>query len=146
MAPDQITCVHHIRLACRNVAEIIKLLAQIRPNLNRYMTSENMAIRTQYQTIRTALAGALRQLFTLSDTTDPDARHQALIQLRQALEARDVLMDGSLDQLVRDEAITSDMATSLMNDSAFAMQMGELLIQTAEYMDIAARPTRGKRS
>ncbi|MFC1763950.1 Na/Pi cotransporter family protein [Planctomycetota bacterium] len=144
MAPDQIMRVHHIRLACRNVAEIIKLLAQIRPNINQYMTSENIAIREQYQAIREMLGSALRQLFSLPNVEDADEVRQRLAQVRQALDAQDVLMDGSLDQLVREGAITSEMATSLMNDSAFAMQMGDILIQTAEYMLTAAQPRKTK--
>ncbi len=140
MNKDQVRRVYEMRLACRHVAEIIKLLATIRPNLNLYMVSDNEAIKAQYQTIRETIAIALRQLFGVSDAHDREAGHAKLKEMRQALEAQDLLMDGTLDGLVRDGAITSGMATSLMNDNALAIQMVELLIETADNMGAASTP------
>lgn len=140
MNKDQVRRVYEMRLACRHVAAIIKLLATIRPNLNRYMVSDNEAIKAQYQTIRETIAIALRQLFGVSDSQDREAAQAKLKEMRQALEAQDVLMDGTLDGLVRDGAITSGMATSLMNDNALAIQMVELLIETADNMGAASIP------
>lgn len=132
MSKDQVTRVHEIRIACRNVAEIIKLLATIRPNLNRFMNSDNQVIAGQYQEIRETIALALRRLFSLRSDQNGDVTHKKLAQMRRALAAQDILMDDTLDQLVREGTIRSDMATSLMNDNAIAIQIVELLIETAE--------------
>ena len=46
----------------------------------------------------------------------------------------DVLVNGKLDELIREKAITSKMATSLMNDSALVARICEKLIQVAELL------------
>jgi phosphate:Na+ symporter len=53
------------------------------------------------------------------------------------LEKQDVLANGTLDQLVCDHAIDSQMATSLMNDSAFAYDIDLRMIEIVEDIYIA---------
>ena len=60
-----------------------------------------------------------------------------LAELREGLEKQDILANGTLDQLVRDDAIDSQMATSLMNDSAFAHDIGMRMIEITEDIYIA---------
>ena len=60
-----------------------------------------------------------------------------LAELREDLKKEDILANGTLDQLVRDNAIDSQMATSLMNDSAFAHDIGMLMIEIAADIYIA---------
>ena len=59
MNEEQISRVQSIRLACRDAAEIIKLLSQIRPNLNKYMVSDNAAMKEQYNLTRKNIAPLL---------------------------------------------------------------------------------------
>ena len=60
-----------------------------------------------------------------------------LAELREGLEKQDILTSGTLDQLVRDQAIDSQMATSLMNDSTFAYEVGMRMIEITEDIYIA---------
>ena len=60
-----------------------------------------------------------------------------LAELREGLEKQDILTSGTLDQLVRDDAIDSQMATSLMNDSVFAHDVGMRMIEITEDIYIA---------
>lgn len=55
-------------------------------------------------------------------------------KLRAKAERSDVLMDGSINKLVRDNLITNEMATSLMNDSANVTGMINSLIKFGELM------------
>lgn len=128
MNAEQIARVHGIRLACRDAAEIIKLLSQTRPNINRYMTSDNDAMREQYNLMRLNLAKCLRALFSIRDEDDPSAVQSALQALRDDVAKRDALADGTVDRLVRDRTITPSMATSLMNDSATTTAIGNALV------------------
>ena len=60
-----------------------------------------------------------------------------LAALREGLEKQDILANGTLDQLVRNDAIDSQMATSLMNDSVFAHDIGMRMIDITEDIYIA---------
>ncbi len=131
---DQVVRVQSIRLACRDAAEIVKLLGQIRPNLNRFMQSDNPAMREQYNLIRLTLAQCLRALYSIRDEKDPGKVAARLQSLRNHLAERDALSNGTIDRLVRDGAITPAMATSLMNDSAAATSIGNTLAAIGQHI------------
>ena len=67
--------------------------------------------------------------------------HSVLIKigfiLRLFFQKADVLANGTLDSLVREGLITDQMATSLMNDSSYAYDTSERLIEVAERMFLA---------
>ena len=59
-------------------------------------------------------------------------------RIKKLVTDADILANGSLDLLVRDDLITPWMATSLMNDNAYAQHAALHLINMAE---IVFRPT-----
>ena len=132
MNEQQMDTIHNIRITCRNCAEIVKLAAQLRVNVNRYMNSENEHIRKEYNLIRKNIAGVLRTLFRISEMSDKTAK--ILNQLKSDLKKQDVLANGTLDTLVRKSAIDPQMATSLMNDNAFANDISLRLIENSQRM------------
>ena len=137
MNAQQTNKVQHIRLACRGAAEIIKVIAELRENVNRYMNHENEHIRKQYNLIRQNLAEILRRLLQMRESEGELDISLGLAKLREGLQKQDILANGTLDQLVREDAIDSQMATSLMNDSAFARDIGILMIEITEDIYIA---------
>jgi phosphate:Na+ symporter len=137
MNAKQTTQVQHVRLACHGAAEIIKVIAELRENVNRYRNHQNEHIRKQYNLIRQNLAEILRMLLRMRQSDGEVGISDGLAVLREDLEKQDILANGTLDQLVRDDAIDSQMATSLMNDSAFAHDIGMRLIEITEDIYIA---------
>jgi phosphate:Na+ symporter len=53
---------------------------------------------------------------------------------RARMEEEDIIANGTLDGLIREQRITPDMATSLMNDSAFSYDIQNNLIAAAEIL------------
>ncbi len=51
-------------------------------------------------------------------------------------EKNDILSNGTLDNLIRNKLITNEMATSLMNDSAYSYNISKNLITMAEIIFI----------
>ncbi len=137
MNTKQTKQVQHVRLACRGAAEIIKVIAELRKNINRYMNHENEHIRKQYNLIRLNLAEILRRILSIRQSDEKLGISELLAELREALEKQDILANGTLDQLVRDGAIDSQMTTSLMNDSAFSHDIGIQLLEIVEDIYIA---------
>nr|CRH06932.1 putative Na+/Pi cotransporter [Candidatus Magnetococcus massalia] len=123
------------RVACRRVVEAIKDVKHMRKNLVRYANYENPAIRDEYDKIRGQLLDLLRSL----DSVRKEAQNQedaltvlSLDTLRVRIEDSDVLANDNLDHLIRNKEITDKMATSLMNDSAYAYDVSIKLVQVAE--------------
>lgn len=50
------------------------------------------------------------------------------------MDKYDVLMNGTIDRLVRDRLITAEMATSTMNDSSIAIQIARDLVDVSSLL------------
>ncbi|MEG3638707.1 Na/Pi cotransporter family protein [Magnetococcus sp. PR-3] len=123
------------RVACRKVVEAIKDVKHMRKNLVRYANIDNPAIRDEYDKIRGQMLDLLRSLaeVRLEATEQSDTLTVlSLDTLRVRIEDSDVLANDNLDHLIRNKEITDKMATSLMNDSAYAYDISKRLIQVAE--------------
>ena len=54
--------------------------------------------------------------------------------LRDHVDQYDVSMNGTIDRLVRDHLISAEMATSLMNDNAIAIQIARDLVDVSSLL------------
>jgi phosphate:Na+ symporter len=107
-------------------------MKELQKNIDRYMCAENPDIRQEYNTIRLNLAILLRALFISAEEESPARRIEQIRAFRERMEGEDIIANGTLDRLIREQRITPDMATSLMNDSAFSYDIQNNLINAAE--------------
>ena len=128
-----------LRSAGRDLVGAIKDIKHLQKNLERYMMSPNPAIRDEYQNIRRQLTSVLRGLELVRDNGDDSATVLSLDELKAEIDERDGLLDSTVDGLIRNNLITAEMATSLMNDSSYAhdvatklVSMGEVLFSTGD--------------
>jgi len=125
-----------IKLANRNVVETIKGIRGLRKNVSQYMLSDNKYIQKEYDRLRRKVLQVLREIyFTRKDET-PEAHLERLERLKEKADKSDVLVDGTLDKLIREQKISSVMATSLANDSDNVADIMKKLIETAELLYI----------
>lgn len=81
----------------------------------------------------------LRSLSEVKEDRDDPSRVFSLDSLKLEMKENDSTSNGVLDALIRENKITALMATSLMNDAAYAhdvnknlMQMGEVLFASGD--------------
>ncbi|MEW8040898.1 MAG: Na/Pi symporter [Candidatus Thiodiazotropha endolucinida] len=131
---------YSLRLAGRHIVEALKDVKHLRKNLATYMVSDNEHIRAEYNTFRLQIGNILRELGDLRiQSEDPDnITILNLDGLKAEIEEIDVVANGSLDHLIRENLITEKMATSIMNDSAYTFDISKNLIDMAEIL-FAAR-------
>ncbi len=134
-ANDAIT---HIKLANRNLVEVIKDLQGLHLNVSKYMVSDNRYIQKEYDRLRKKVSVILREIHLTSKDSNAKKHLDRLEELKEKAKKSDVLVDGSLDKLIRESKISSLMATSLANDSEIVAKITTNLIETAEllYIDI----------
>ncbi len=125
-----------IKMANRNIVEAIKALEQIRGNMNKFINSENKQIQHEYDRLRLKISKILRALNLLRLSETPAYHLEKLEQLKLKAEKSDFLFDGTLDKLIRDHAVTSDMASSLANDSQKVALISKKLIEAGELIYI----------
>jgi phosphate:Na+ symporter len=134
MNPDQLDRLIHLRRANWQIVTAIKAMKELQKNIDRYMCAENSDIRQRYNSIRLNLAILLRALFISTDELHPVQKLEQVRAFRTRMEEEDIIANGTLDGLIREQRITPDMATSLMNDSAFSYDIQKNLIAAAEIL------------
>ena len=136
LSPEAMEAFTRIKLANRNVVETIKGIRGLRKNVSQYMLSDNKYIQKEYDRLRRKVLQVLREIyFTRKDET-PEAHLERLERLKEKADKSDVLVDGTLDKLIREQKISSVMATSLANDSDNVADIMKKLIETAELLYI----------
>lgn len=121
-----------LKSACRDLVNAVKVVKHLQKNLVRYADDENPHIRAQYQQIRLRLAELLRTLSRLDASEEEPAL--VISQLRLDQERLDILKNGVLDTLIRDQRITAAMTASLLNDSHYVASIASHLISVAELL------------
>lgn len=123
---------HELRNAAHALVEAIKTLKLLRKNMTFYIASDNAYMRDHYDRMRVHLGNLIRSIFEPRGIEDLAEIRARLEQLNQAVAADDAVANGTLDRLIRDELITAQMASSLMNDSGYASTIHRRLVDAAE--------------
>jgi phosphate:Na+ symporter len=100
------------------------------------MDSDNKYIQKEYDKLRHKVSKVLREIYHIQNDETPEAHLERLQKLKEKAVKSDVLINGTLDELIRDQKISSIMATSLANDSAIVAGVMKKLIETAELLYI----------
>jgi phosphate:Na+ symporter len=136
LSPETMEAFTRIKLANRNVVETIKNIRGLRNNVSQYMLSDNKYIQKEYDRLRTKVSRVLREIYFTRTDENPEAHLKRLESLKQKAHKSDVLLNGTLDKLIREQKISSVMATSLANDSDNVAEIMKKLIETAELLYI----------
>jgi len=134
MDASQLERLNHLKQTNWRIVTAIKYIKEIQVNIDRYMCADNKYIRREYNAIRLNIAILLRTLFTMERQESPARKIEQLKRIRLEMEAQDIIANGTVDKLIREQRITSDMATSLMNDSSYAYDLQRNLISAAEIL------------
>jgi phosphate:Na+ symporter len=131
MDPEQVGMLYQIKLANRDMVEAIKDIQDLQVNTTRFMLSDNPHIRHEYNVIRAQIGEILRAMHRLEE--HPEELVLEMDRFLVKIEQQDILANGTLDRLIREGLISNEMATSLMNDSAFAYEISRKLISVARF-------------
>lgn len=136
MATDETQAerLHQLRLAGSAIVEATKAVKHLQKNLIVYMNSSNQWIRAEYDGIRRLVGEVLRFIEAARAAGNEDVTILSYDEVRLQLAKADIVSNGALDRLIRGGKITSQMATSLMNDYSYANNACEKLIFAAKIL------------
>ena len=132
MTPEDIKVLYKLKLASRDIAEAVKDTKHLQKNLIKYSANPNKHIKERYNVIRKDLAELLRTINIIATTDEEDMIVLLLAKAKVYAEKHDIIANGVLDNLIRNSLITNEMATSLMNDSAYASDISRNFIAMAD--------------
>jgi phosphate:Na+ symporter len=121
-----------LKISARKLIEAIKDIRELQKNINLFFRSKNKYIKAEYDFLRMGIANALKELDTIRKQEDGDIDTLSQIEmLKDRIKELDLIGNGRIDALIREQKIDARMATSLMNDSAFAYSISKKLIEVA---------------
>lgn len=123
-----------IRRASLRLAEAIKDAKHLQTNMLRYIGASNGYISEEYNFIRASLIKQLRLINLLLNTEEEEMLTLLFGKIERESKAFDAVSGRSLDKLIREQKITNTMATSLMNDTAYASAIAANLATMAKIL------------
>jgi phosphate:Na+ symporter len=108
-----------LRHACRQIVMAVKATKHLRKNITRYIVDDNEEIRREYNTLRFHLASLLRETDLIRHDEEGEHDILDLDDHRVSIEENSSVINGELDNLIREGKITAIMGTSFMNDHAY---------------------------
>ncbi len=142
-----------LRKAATEIVESVKHIKHLRKNATRYLLSDNEHIRDEYNRLRYQIAVLLREIYRIREQENYDHKLavQGLKAMRKEVRLSHNQLNEHISEVLRDQRITPEMATSLLNDfnyvdgtlkdlvdcaKALLSSHSELLVEAAEEISL----------
>jgi phosphate:Na+ symporter len=129
-----------LKLANRNMVEIIRDVRELNRNVSKYLGSENTYIKNRYNNYRKLVINVLRVIFLYRTELAREEFHTELNVLSSKIEDNLEKENVKIDRLIREGLITTDMASSLVNDHDNVKVLMEKLIEVAQILYASSDP------
>ncbi len=124
-----------IRRVTLMLAEALKDMKNSQPNIYKFMTSNNIDAKNEYDKLRIKMLKSLRIMDKIANINDGSSLKTELKELKQIYY--DYEKDEiNLDTLLGGKKITNKMATSLMNDTALIQNITKNMLRIIEVIFI----------
>ena len=131
MDREQSETVYSLKVVCRQIVETIKDSHEIQKNIKLYINHKNSDIKNEYNFLRLTIAKTLHGIDELRNSDDEIDILTNIKILEGDLKKLDMIGNGKIDKLIRENKIEPKMATSLINDSAFSYEISKKLLSVA---------------
>ncbi len=129
---EQKNDVAKIKLVCRDLVEAVKDIKHLQKNLNKYIISPNTNIKKQYSKLRLNIVNIIYLMEKLKDCENQQDYNKKIIKSKEKLERLDYIKNKKIDKLIRNNLIDSNMATSLINDSKYTIDIAKKISNAAK--------------
>ena len=136
LSEDQTEHILEIKVANRKMVEIIKDVQDLSKNVKIYLNSDNEHIRKEYDKFRKKMVKVLRVIYLFRTEENQESYYNTLLKLKQQAKIGIHKSNESIDELIRKNKITIDMASSLVNDNSNVNDIIKKLIDIAELLYI----------
>ena len=134
MNDAQINRILEIKLANRKMVEIIRDVAALGSNVTYYMASDNTHVQRVYNDFRKKVVKVLRIIYLFRTEKEQDIYREKLTTLKNEAKKNIKLGNEEINHLIREDLITNESASSLVNDHDNVNALIENLIEVAELL------------
>ena len=117
LSEEQHWRISELKQANRLMVEVLRNAADLNRNVSVYLGNTSTIMADQYDDFRRRMVWALRRIDLCRQTEDLIERQKILDEFGVWANEQSDMDNLNIDGLIRDEAISPEMATSLLNDS-----------------------------
>jgi phosphate:Na+ symporter len=122
---------YRLKLASKYIVEAVKDTKDIHQSIADKLNTKNQYVLDEYNFIREMVAKTLNDIYALSKKHDDIEVLSKIEVLKENIEELNIISNGRIDNLIRENKIEVGIATSLINDSSFAYDISKRLIEVA---------------
>ncbi len=147
LTAKDINAIHNIKDANQYFVEVVKDLKDLQPNMSKFLKSDNELMKKEYNNFRRRLSKMVRTMVniqSLQPDPEKDIDEQIIVMRKEQesllakseskLQPDDDEFNATLDRLLREKLITSEMASSMMNDNAIVKGIIKNLITATKLL------------
>ncbi|MFT5173596.1 MAG: phosphate:Na+ symporter [Gammaproteobacteria bacterium] len=123
-----------LSVICRHLVDAVKGTKHLRKNLSQYMNASNAQVRDQYDRIRLQLAQVLRAVGSLDANSGDALTALSFDDAKVEIMRIDDELNRQVTALIRDRRLLLNVATSIMNDSRYAYDVGMHLVEAVQLL------------
>lgn len=129
MNKEDIHKVFKLKIAAKEIINGVKEVKKLEKNTSLYLKSKNTFIKNEYNVLRMGLANALKEIDLLAnDKYSFEKKTNKLNKINEHIAALDILSNGKIDSLIRENKINAKMASSLITDASTTYHLCKKLL------------------
>ena len=132
MSESNIKEVYKLKLANRDIVEAVKATKHLQKNIILYSQSNNETIRNEYNTIKISIVELLRAVNKISKMKDEIEIQLLIAKTKLHIKKNDIVKNHQLNDLIRDNLISDEMISSLMNDMSYVNDITKSLLKMSK--------------
>ena len=134
LTEEQNKHISEIKIANRKMVEILRDVKELGRNVSIYLNSDNKYIEKEYYRFRKKIVKVLRIIYQFRKQEDNEQLYAQLLNLKNEAKERIHHSNESINKLIRENLISVDMASSLINDNDNVNDLIKKLITVAELL------------
>lgn len=123
---------YKIKIASKEIIDVVKEVRRLQKNTTHFLNSSNQEIKEEYNYLREEIANVLNEINKIDSMKLEELDTVTKLEtLKARINNLDIIENGKIDTLIRDNKIKPKMATSLINDTSTAHNICKKLIYIA---------------
>jgi len=135
MDQDDNNRIYELRLTARDIIQMVKDVRELQKNLNYFSKSNNTFMIDEYNKLRSQLITVLRSIQQVRDYEEGEAYEEDILAYIEVQKEKtidnELLLNKNIDALIRENKISSAMASSLINDVGFTFSICRKFLKAA---------------
>jgi len=124
--------ISEIKIANRKMVEVIRDVKELRRNISKFTNSDNEYIKKEYNGFRKQMVKVFRAIYDFKIDENKETSYAELLEMRKKAKVKSKRGSNQINNLIRKNLITTNMASSVVNDHDNVNDMVKKLIEVGE--------------